>query len=213
MALVVITGLVAATARHSVSSATLTALSEHRVENAAMIADLVTVGIAMAEDERDDFLLPRHDLWVKIQPAAGLVDLNAAPIALIAAIFEAAGVRSNEALTQLETDRRGNPAAYRSVRSALGRLGIAEPDRNLLAPYFTVETALSSINPDLAATELRTSLTNALSGAAIAPLTDNTGDIILLITAPEEGETGTPALYLERSLLGPYRLRTFRDGF
>lgn len=209
IALIAITGLVAATARHSIDGAARIALSEHAMRQGARTADLVAHGITMAEAGLNDFDVPRHDLWVRLQPATGLVDLNAAPLPLIAAVLEAEGV-GGARLAELDSARAGRPVAFRSVTAAFDKLGIARADRAALTVHFTVETGYDSVNPDDAAPHLSSALTQAMAAGYIAPESGSAGDIVLLLTAAEEGEPETPAFYLERSRMGEFRLRGYR---
>ena len=209
--LIAITGLVLSATRLSVDSATRTAIAEDRSVSAVATADLVAIAISM-ENESDAIFVERHEAWVRLQPGAGLIDLNTAHAALIEAVLSAEDAASDEILSRLEADRAGNRAPFRSVSEGLSRLGIDPAKHAILAPHLTVETRLNSVNPDLSAPSLRSELERVLDENAIAPLTDNQGGIFLLLTGPAEQRILTPKLYLSRSILGELRLLALRDG-
>lgn len=197
LALVVLTTTLFAAQRIALTAATRLAIDEGLARQSEVLADLVAVGGAMNLGA-SPVKLEDRGIWIRIQSAAGLVDVNAAPAELVTAVFREVGISAADVQSRLEAHRVANNPDFRSLPDFFERLKLSGEEAKRIAPYVTVATGHPFVELDLAPAEMQSAIARAMTDLSIEPDGPSDRDIRLIMTARDIGEDFVPALYIER---------------
>ncbi len=141
-------------------------------------------------------------VWGLAIPANGLVDVNLAPPELIAAAFLAAEVPLPATIAEAQANQYARIGSWFSVAS------LTLEDRVKLAPFVTVQSGQTSVDPNAAAPAGRAAFASALQRTGRAAATETM--TYLLLMGADRGGPFTPIFYVGATDTGAYRLSHLR---
>lgn len=209
LALVLLTTTLFAAQRIALGATTRLSIDEGLAKQSDVLADLVAVGGAL-NVSASPVKLEKHGLWVRVQSAAGLVDVNAAPPELVMAVFREVGVSTLDAESRLEAYRIADNPDFQSLPEFFQQLRLSTEESERIAPFLTAATGYPTVDPDLAPSDMQTAIARAIDDLTVAPEELEDRDMRLVMTASDPSDVFKPRLYVERLSDAQSRLLAYR---
>jgi len=211
LGLVLLTTLLVSAQRLSVRTSAELIIAAQSSDTSDFLASILALASEL-EPSDDPLYLDEFNLWLRLQPSRGLVDLNSAPEELVLAVFSVEGMDTSEVASRLHQQRASTDSFFVSLSHAFDQLGIPEEKQSVLSLYTTVATKNESVDPSDAAPEISGLLTKIMAHLEIDPLEQDVKNVFRVSISFDPLDLFKPLFYIKEIEPGVMRLHSVLAG-